>query len=86
AATVPQKLDSGQNVRRARIGVTGKFFNDWNFALVYDFGGSSDGFGGAAPGSLPGGGVSGVENAYLSYTGLKPFGGRMAIEAGIMDV
>lgn len=86
AATVPQKLDSGENVRRARIGVTGKFFNDWNFALVYDFGGSSDGFGGAAPGSLPGGGVSGVENAYLSYTGLKPFGGRMAIEAGIMDV
>jgi phosphate-selective porin OprO/OprP len=86
AATVPQKLDSGENVRRARIGVTGKFLSDWNFALVYDFGGSSDGFGGAAPGSLPGGGVSGVENAYLSYTGLKPFGGRMAIEAGVMDL
>ncbi|TPQ37573.1 porin [Bradyrhizobium guangdongense] len=86
AATVPQKLDSGENVRRARIGVTGKFFNDWNFALIYDFGGTSDGFGGAAPGSLPGGGVSGVENAYLSYTGLKPFGGKMAVEAGIMDL
>jgi phosphate-selective porin OprO/OprP len=69
-ATVPQLLDNGENVRRARIGVAGKFFSDWNFALVYDFGGSSDGFGGAAPGSLPGGGVSGVENAYLSYTGL----------------
>ncbi|MCK1509814.1 OprO/OprP family phosphate-selective porin [Bradyrhizobium sp. 18] len=86
AATVPQKLDSGENVRRARIGVAGKFFHDWNFALVYDFGGSSDGFGGAAPGSLPGGGVSGIENAYLSYTGLKPFGGKMAIEGGIMDL
>jgi len=86
AATVPQKLDSGENLRRARIGVTGKFFGDWNYALVYDFGGTSDGFGGAAPGSLPGGGVSGVENAYLSYTGLKPFGGKMAIEAGIMDL
>jgi phosphate-selective porin OprO/OprP len=86
AGTLPQKLDSGQNVRRARIGVAGKFLSDWNFALVYDFGGSSDGFGGSAPGSLPGGGVSGVENAYLSYTGLKPFGGKMAIEAGIMDV
>jgi phosphate-selective porin OprO/OprP len=85
ASTVPQKLDS-ENVRRARIGLAGKFFNDWNFALVYDFGGSSDGFGGAAPGSLPGGGVSGLENAYLSYTGLKPFGGKMAIEAGIMDL
>ena len=86
AATVPQKLNSGQNVRRARIGVVGKFLSDWNFGLVYDFGGSSDGFGGTAPGSLPGGGVSGIENAYLSYTGLKPFGGKMAIEGGIMDV
>src|SRR5579871_720911 len=86
AATVPQQLDSGENVRRARIGVTGKFLNDWNFALVYDFGGSDDGFGGAASGSLPGGGVSGIENAYLSYTGLKPFGGKMAIEAGVLDV
>jgi phosphate-selective porin OprO/OprP len=86
AATVPQQLDSGENVRRARIGVTGKFFSDWNFALVYDFGGSDDGFGGAAPGSLSGGAVSGVENAYLSYTGLKPFGGTLAIEAGVMDL
>lgn len=86
AATSPQRLNSGENVRRARIGIAGKFLGDWNFALVYDFGGSSDGFGGAAPGSLPGGGVSGLENAYLSYTGLKPFGGKMAIEGGIMDL
>ncbi len=48
AATVPQKLDSGENLRRARIGLAGKFFSDWNFALIYDFGGTSDGFGGAA--------------------------------------
>ena len=86
AGTSPQKLDSGENVRRARIGIIGKFFGDWNYALVYDFGGSSDGFGGSAPGSLPGGGTSGIENAYLSYTGFKPFGGKMAIEGGIMDV
>jgi len=84
--TSPQRLDSGENVRRARIGIIGKFLSDWNYALIYDFGGSSDGFGGSAPGSLPGGGVSGVENAYLSYTGLKPFGGKMAIEGGIMDL
>jgi phosphate-selective porin OprO/OprP len=86
AATSPQRLDSGENVRRARIGILGKFFGDWNYALVYDFGGSSDGFGGTAAGSLPGGGTSGIENAYLSYTGFKPFGGKMAIEGGIMDV
>jgi phosphate-selective porin OprO/OprP len=65
---------------------------DWNYALIYDFGGASDGFastasvGGAAVGFLPGGALSGIENAYLSYTGIKPFGGKLAIEAGIMDL
>jgi phosphate-selective porin OprO/OprP len=91
-ATVPQRLDNGVNVRRARIGVLGKFMEDWNYALIYDFGGASDGFAstasvnGAAVGFLPGGALSGVENAYLSYTGLKPFGGKLAIEGGIMDL
>lgn len=92
AATAPQGLDDGVNLRRARIGVLGKFLGDWNYALVYDFGGSSDGFGGTASaggvpvGFLPGGAVSGVENAYLSYTGFKPFGGTLAVEGGIMDL
>ena len=92
AATVPQRLDDGVNVRRARIGVVGKFMGDWNYALIYDFGGSSDGFGGTASaggtavGFLPGGALSGVENAYLSYTGIKPFGGKLAIEGGVMDL
>src|SRR5216684_3046643 len=92
AATVPQRLDDGANVRRARIGVIGKFMSDWNYALIYDFGGASDGFGstasvgGAAVGFLPGGALSGIENAYLSYTGFKPFGGKLAIEGGVMDL
>jgi phosphate-selective porin OprO/OprP len=81
-STVPQQLDDGVNVRRGRIGVQGKFMGDWNYSLIYDFGNSSDGFGGLAPGSLPGGGISGLENAYLSYTGFKPF----AIEGGYMVV
>lgn len=91
-STVPQRLDDGTNVRRARIGLQGKFLSDWNYALIYDFGGSSDGFGGTASaggvpvGFLPGGATSGIENAYLSYTGLKPFGGKMVLEAGIVDV
>jgi phosphate-selective porin OprO/OprP len=97
AATSPQKLDDGINARRARIGILGKFLGDWNYALIYDFGGSSDGFGGTAGfgasngvggttvGLLPGGGTSGIEQAFLSYTGLKPFGGKLAIEAGYMD-
>jgi len=88
AATTPQRLDNGVNVRRARIGVIGKFMDDWNYALIYDFGGTSDGFastasaGGVPVGFLPGGALSGIENAYLSYTGFKPFGGKMAIEGG----
>jgi phosphate-selective porin OprO/OprP len=98
AATSPQKLDDGENVRRARIGVIGKFFGDWNYALIYDFGGSSDGFastgstgaapgvGGAPVGFLPGGMVAGFEQAYLSYTGFKPFGGKLAIEGGVIDM
>lgn len=92
AATVPQSLDDGVNLRRARIGVLGKFMGDWNYALIYDFGGSSDGFastasaGATAVGFLPGGGLSGVENAYLSYTGFKPFGGTLAVEGGVMDL
>jgi phosphate-selective porin OprO and OprP len=92
AATVPQRLDDGFNARRARIGLAGKFLGDWNFGLIYDFGGTSDGFGGtggvggAAVGFLPGSAVSGLENAFLSYTGFKPFGGNLAIEGGIMDL
>ncbi len=92
AATTPQRLDDGVNVRRARIGVIGKFMGDWNYALIYDFGGTSDGFastasvGGTSVGFLPGGALAGVENAYLSYTGFKPFGGKLAIEGGVMDL
>jgi phosphate-selective porin OprO and OprP len=86
AATVPQRLDDGFNARRARIGIIGKFLGDWNYALIYDFGGSSDGFSGAAVGSLPGGGLTGLENAYISYTGFNPFGGKLAIEGGYLDV
>jgi phosphate-selective porin OprO/OprP len=92
ASTSPQRLNDGVNVRRARIGVVGKFLGDWNYALIYDFGGSSDGFGGTASaggtpvGFLPGGALSGVENAYLSYTGFRPFGGQMAITGGVINV
>jgi len=90
--TNPQRLDDGVNARRARIGVVGKFFGDWDYALIYDFAGSSDGFAstasanGTTVGFLPGGGLSGIENAYLSYKGIRPFGGQLAIEGGYMKV
>src|SRR6516165_2780289 len=90
--TKPQRLDDGVNARRARIGVLGKFLGDWDYALIYDFGGSSDGFAstasanGTAVGFLPGGGLSGLLNAYLGYNGIRPFGGQLAIEGGYMKV
>jgi phosphate-selective porin OprO/OprP len=77
ALTTPQNLDSGVNARRARIGLLGTFMGDWNYALIYDFGGSSDGL---PP--VSGAPTSGIENAYLSYTGLKP----LAFELGYMDL
>jgi phosphate-selective porin OprO/OprP len=74
--------NGGVNARRARIGILGTFMGDWNYNLTYDFGGSSDGFGGLSAGALSGGGTSGINNAYISYVGIK----SLAIEAGYMDV
>src|SRR5207248_3362553 len=92
-ATAVQNLNNGVNARRARIGVLGTFLGDWNYTLIYDFAGSSDGFagtvgstGGITTALLPGGILSGIENAYLSYVGFKPFGGQLAIEGGYLDV
>jgi len=68
-------LQNGVNARRARIGVIGKFLNDWNYGLTFDFGGSTDS---GNAGSNPGG----IENAYIAYTGLKP----LAMELGYIDV
>ena len=50
--TVPQNLDSGVNARRARIGVIGTFEADWVYSLIYDLGGSSDGFGSSITGCV----------------------------------
>jgi phosphate-selective porin OprO/OprP len=73
AAAVPQRLDSGINARRARIGILGTYMGDWKYNLSFEFGGSSDGLSGLAPGSLPGGVTSGIHDAQLGYSGLKPF-------------
>ena len=41
--TLDQKgLADGIDLRRARIGVVGNFMDDWHYALVYDFGNTSD--------------------------------------------
>jgi phosphate-selective porin OprO/OprP len=82
--TVPQNLDSGVNARRARIGFIGLFQADWVYSLIYDLGGSSDGFGSSTTGCinstagatcrvglLSSGITSGIQTAYLSYQGWK---------------
>ncbi|HUJ97739.1 MAG TPA: porin [Stellaceae bacterium] len=70
-STGPHSLTSGVNARRARIGVLGKFAGDWNYALIADFGGSSDGAQ-----------QSNIENAYVTYNGFRP----VAIDLGYIDV
>ena len=71
-STGPHSLTSGIDARRARIGVLGKFAGDWNYALTFDFGGSTD----AAPTSTD------IENAFLTYNGFRP----VAIDFGYLDV
>jgi phosphate-selective porin OprO/OprP len=70
-------LTSGVNARRARIGALGKFMEDWNYTLIFDLGGSSDAYP-PTTGAL----ASGIENAFITYNGFRPF----AIDLGYMAV
>jgi len=47
-------MGDGTEIRRARLYLQGKMFNDWKYKLQYDFTGSGRG---------------GIKDAYLSYTG-----------------
>jgi len=76
-----QDLNSGVNARRARLGIVGRFMHDWDYTFIYDFGGSSDGYP-PLTGALP----SGIENALLTYNGLKNRGVPVVFDIGYMDV
>jgi phosphate-selective porin OprO/OprP len=54
-------LNDGANFRRARIGIEGKAFGDWNYNFLYDFGGS----GVEDPGK--------ITSAWVEYAGFAPF-------------
>ncbi len=56
---VPAGTDfsSGNNFRRARLGVEGTLFKDWSYQFIYDFGGSG------TEGST-------ISTAYIQYNGL----------------
>lgn len=58
AATAPQSLNDGINARRARLGVIGVFNKDWEYGLIFDAGGTTDG-------------AAVLNNAYVSYKGVK---------------
>jgi phosphate-selective porin OprO/OprP len=73
-----RSLSSGVNARRARIGVVGKFDEDWGYGLIYDFGGSSD----TLTSTNSGAPTSGIEQAYIQYNGIK----GATIEGGYLDL
>ncbi|HEX3860068.1 MAG TPA: porin [Stellaceae bacterium] len=76
-AAAVQNLNSGVNARRARLGITGKFANDWAYSLIYDFGGSSDSSAGATG--------SGIQSAMITYNGLNKGPLPLAFDLGYMD-
>jgi phosphate-selective porin OprO/OprP len=73
SGTPNNSLQDGVNARRARIGVLGKVAGDWNYALIAEFGGTSDAT--SASSSI-------INNAFISYNGFRPVG----IDFGYIDV
>jgi phosphate-selective porin OprO/OprP len=60
AAVTARDLNDGTTFRRARLGLGGKLFKDFDYGFLYEFGGS----GAEEPGR--------IHEAYLQYNGLKP--------------
>jgi phosphate-selective porin OprO/OprP len=60
AAVTARDLSSGANFRRARIGVDGKVFGNFDYNILFDFGGS-----GAEDSGR-------VQEMWVQYSGLKP--------------
>ncbi|MEO8114120.1 MAG: porin, partial [Phenylobacterium sp.] len=61
AATTARDLNDGTNFRRARFGIDGRLFKDFDYALIYEFGGS-----GAEDSGH-------IQEAWAQYTGFKPW-------------
>lgn len=54
-------LSSGGNFRRVRLGVDGKAFGDWDYNLLFEYGGAGEEDAGH------------IQEAWIQYSGLKPF-------------
>lgn len=68
---VARDLNDGSNVRRGRIGVSGVAFTDFDYSLLFEFGGS----GADGPGKL--------WESYLQYRGLSLAGRPLTLRAGV---
>jgi phosphate-selective porin OprO/OprP len=67
-------LSSGTNLRRARLGVDGKAFGDWDYNVLLEFGGAGEEDAGH------------IQELWLQYSGLKPFHVRaFAPSIGLQD-
>lgn len=53
-------LNDGTNFRRAQIGIDGKLLQDWQYSLIYEFGGSGQED------------VGRIQDLYLQYNGFDP--------------
>ncbi|THD61181.1 MAG: porin [Phenylobacterium sp.] len=58
-------LSSGTDFRRARLGVDGQAFGDWDYNILYEFGGAGEEDAGH------------IYDLWLQYSGLKPFHARI---------
>lgn len=69
-------LSDGANIRRARLGMEGTAFGDWNYYFLYDFGGSGVEEAGR------------IHTAWMEYAGLpvRIRAGAMAAPVGMDDV
>jgi phosphate-selective porin OprO/OprP len=61
ATTTGRDLNDGTNFRRARFGIDGKLFKDFDYAIIYEFGGS----GGEDAGH--------IQEIWAQYTAWKPW-------------
>jgi phosphate-selective porin OprO and OprP len=58
-------LSSGTDFRRARIGIDGRAFGDWDYNVLFDFGGAGEEDAGH------------IYEMWVQYSGLKPFHARL---------
>ena len=67
-------LNDGTNFRRARIGIDGKMFGDFNYSILYDFGGTGSEDAGK------------IQELWLEYAGIKPVRVRVGAFAPLVGL